>query len=757
MTQGGSMLAALLNPALFAGGLAAVGVPILIHLLARRRFRRVRWAAMAFLLDAEKRNRRRVRLEELILLALRCLAVLLIGLFVARPFLKPSGIAAVLGGADRTERIFLIDDSFSMGYVTDGVTALARAKEGVANLVQRLREHAPGDTVTLLRASEPQTPIVLGAVLDERQVEQLLARVEAIEPSQLALSAPRCLDAIEELLGRDAGTLSAVLYVLSDFQRVDWVKPTSAGTAAGVTAGGLEAWAGAGRGLRVVLVDVGDDSAENTAITALTAQPRQIVTGVETRLEASVGNFTAAELPRVDLDVAVAQQPAATVAVEHVSAGGVTPAALPVAFAQPGDQVVHVEIAPDNLPVDNAANLVAHVSEAVRVLVVNGEPSSDPYLDEVALLETALRPAGDVFSGVAVDTIEEAALEGARLGDYDLVILCNLYRISEPVADGLHAYVAGGGGLLVFLGDQVSDPVLYNATLYRGGAGLLPASLQTVVAAPEGGVRLAGGDWRHPVVQVFAGDDNPFRQRLRFMRYFATEPAPAEEAAPGSEPAGAAPRRPAARVLARFDDAEQTAALVERPFGDGRVMLFPSSCDLEWNDWARDPSFVVTLQELVQYLARASAGGPAVRVGEPIRLALDPSRFEAAAVVRGPAYPQEEETEISAEAGENGLQLRWELTNRAGVYTLLLRERSGGQVVRRVAVTLDPAESDLRPAGEDELRPVFGSLPVEYVAGAPQRENDSDEGRREVWPIVLVAALGVLMLEQFLAWRFGRV
>ena len=71
-----------------------MAVPILIHLLARRRFRRICWAAIAFLLEAERRNRRRIRVEQLILLALRCLAVLLLALLVSRPFVQPGSLAA---------------------------------------------------------------------------------------------------------------------------------------------------------------------------------------------------------------------------------------------------------------------------------------------------------------------------------------------------------------------------------------------------------------------------------------------------------------------------------------------------------------------------------------------------------------------------------------------------------------------------------------------------------------------------------------
>src|SRR6476619_555198 len=103
----------LVHPGLLVAGVAAVLLPILIHLLNKRKFRVVDWAAMEFLLDADKKNRRRIRLENMILLLLRCLAVLLIGLLVARPFL-PTSVTAGLIDAAQFERIVLLDDSLSM-------------------------------------------------------------------------------------------------------------------------------------------------------------------------------------------------------------------------------------------------------------------------------------------------------------------------------------------------------------------------------------------------------------------------------------------------------------------------------------------------------------------------------------------------------------------------------------------------------------------------------------------------------------------
>ena len=81
------------HPLLLWGALA-IAAPIIIHLLNKRKFRLIDWAAMDFLLEADRRNRRRVRLENLILLLLRCLAVALIAFLVARPFLTPARRAA---------------------------------------------------------------------------------------------------------------------------------------------------------------------------------------------------------------------------------------------------------------------------------------------------------------------------------------------------------------------------------------------------------------------------------------------------------------------------------------------------------------------------------------------------------------------------------------------------------------------------------------------------------------------------------------
>jgi len=745
-----NLLAAFVNPLLFWSGLGAVSVPIIIHILARRRFRRIRWAAMNFLVDAERRNRRRVRIEELILLALRCLAIALIGLLVARPFLRPTGVAAILGGGDRAERIFVIDDSYSLGYTGETETIFDRSKTSVTRLLNRLREFAPHDTVTVITTSAPDTPIALGAILDAEQMESIQARLEALQPSQQRMSPANAIDAVARVLEDNRAVLNATVYVVSDFQRADWA--SSSGDKS-VLAAPLVDWKKQDRDVRVVLVDVGDDNAGNKAITSLNPRKSKIITGVETPIEAVVTNHSSRTAESIELQVALGQNPIASSPIDNLAAGRSAAIELPVVFPAVGDAQLRVEMESDNLPIDDRRFLSAQVSDALKVLLVNGEQTADPYTDEVHLLRTALRPEGDVFSGNTVTVIADTELDGAKLDEFDVVMLCNVYRVSEPAADTLHDYVRAGGGLAIFLGDQVSDPDSYNAVLYRGGEGLLPAALMHETRAPDPGVTLAASDFLHPVMRIFSGRDNPFVSGIRFRQYFACEPAVADEIAAKDKEKF----RPSTSVLARFDDGEMTPALMERPFGDGRVILSAAAADMEGNDWARDPSYVVTMLELVQYLARSSGEGRSIFVGEPIVVPVDPSVYEAGVVIRPPGYPEQQEIEVTAVTGDDGrMAVRFGQTEHAGVYTVVLTERGGAPVTRRYAVNVDAAESDLSPAAEDELRAALAGVDVEYIAKVPDAADSSDEGRREIWPGMLVLALIVLMVEQFLAWRFGR-
>src|ERR1700709_2756477 len=118
----------LLNPLLVWGTLLGV-IPIIIHLLNRRRFRRVEWAPMRYLKLTIQRNRRRIQIEQLLLLLVRIALPVLLFVLLARPLVNPTGLERWFRAGGRVSHVLLVDDSLSMGYTAGGPPAFHRARE----------------------------------------------------------------------------------------------------------------------------------------------------------------------------------------------------------------------------------------------------------------------------------------------------------------------------------------------------------------------------------------------------------------------------------------------------------------------------------------------------------------------------------------------------------------------------------------------------------------------------------------------------
>ena len=227
--------------------------------------------------------------------------------------------------------------------------------------------------------------------------------------------------------------------------------------------------------------------------------------------------------------------------------------------------------------------------------------------------------------------------------------------------------------------------------------------------------------------------------------------AATEDAATGAVPG-------AVRLVARFDDDDQSPAIVERRFGAGRVAVVTTTADKEWNLWPDHPTYLPVMLELAGHVSRRAQTSDGVNVGMPIEISVDSSRFESDVLVRSPRYPDQKQTAVTAAPveGQSALRLTWDHTDLAGVYQFVLRGRDGTESIRAVAVNVDPRESDLTSATEQELRKNVGDLPVEYIRGIDRLAGSTGEARTEFWRLCLFGAVLLLMTEQFLAWHWGR-
>ena len=214
-----------------------------------------------------QRNRRRIQLEELLLLLLRIALPVLLFFYLARPVLNPTGLEQWLGSGGRSSQVVLIDDSLSMGYGVGEAAAFQRAQQAAAALLASVR---PQDHCTVVTSSAPRVP-VLHDVEGTRR-EELSAAVASVPLSATHAAWPAVLEGVDEVL-RSCTYPTRQLTILTDMRKSGWER--------GVESVGRR-WSE--EGVRVRIVDVGSDEATNVSLQELLPTDRTILAGTPSAL-----------------------------------------------------------------------------------------------------------------------------------------------------------------------------------------------------------------------------------------------------------------------------------------------------------------------------------------------------------------------------------------------------------------------------------------------------------------------------------------
>jgi hypothetical protein len=370
------------------------------------------------------------------------------------------------------------------------------------------------------------------------------------------------------------------------------------------------------------------------------------------------------------------------------------------------------------------------VRKEAHVLLVDGDPRTVRRDDELFYLETALRPGDATESQLQLQTVTPEALP-KKLGDFDVIFLCNVKAPPAAQAAALQKFVEQGGGLFISVGENV-DSDAYDAAF----GDLLPQPLKGArMVAPEkrsegeGGLenegpaeRLGRLDRRHPMLSVFPSDPVGLRA-ARFYRLMLLSPIPDTEHR---------------RALVRYESG--APALVEAEIGAGRVLLYTSTVDRDWTDLPIRPGFLPLMQQAARYLSRAPMREP-----EPPGLAGRPHQV--------PVAPDDARIEITTPSGARKLYDRAELAARrelgfpdtleTGIYHVAVAAAGGPLQPRPAldfAVNLDPKESDFTKAQPAPAAPA-------RAAGQGGAAGEAPTRRIELWHAVSVALLLFLVLE----------
>ncbi|MEO6811910.1 MAG: BatA domain-containing protein [Isosphaeraceae bacterium] len=727
-------------PVLFAFGFAnlamlsalgAASIPIIIHLLNRRKFREERWAAMRFLLAAIRKNQRRIRIEQWLLLAVRTLLIVCVVLAMARPFLE--SIVPVFAG-QRTHRVLALDGSLSMGTKAGETTRFDQAKQLAARLVKDARQ---GDALSVVVLGEPPR-VVIGAP-SANHAEVLKELTEVTMPhggTDLTAS----IQAINRVL--EASTIAQKeVVVLTDLQAASWRRggagPDQALKRALTT---LEA-----RRARSVVIDLGAPGGANLAITDLKLNTPLIAAGMTPPplVVATIHNF--------------GTNPVESVQVRLVVRGVVGPAADPltipageeraviftdVDFGGPGECLIQARIDDDPLPLDNMRWLSVPVREALQVLLVDGDRKSEPFRSETDYLAVALAPEPEspgTPSPIKVEVAPESQLSTRDLARYDAVVLCNLARFTSAEVSALDAYLKQGGGVVVFGGDQVRADN-YNEALFAIGQGILPAEVGPTVGDTEGSSgRFVFNPlgFKHPIIAEFTGQSpgvTASLTRVKTARFHKL----------------ILPKNTSARVALAFDNGDP--AVIEAPRHRGRVIQVATTADVGWTTWPLHPSYPAVMQQIVLEAASGRTAERNVRVGQPIDQALPPTGADAPVTI---TRPDGKGAKSKLLADGDVSRLFYEETDLEGPYAVRVAAPVSLEAV--FAANPDPAESDPKKLDRRSLSDALPGWNFDYRNDVSSLFDDATSVRQrgELHRPLLWAVLALLIVESVLAWRFG--
>jgi len=704
---------------LLLGGAALVAVPIVLHLVMRRRPVPHEFPALRFLRERAVANRRRLRLSHLLLLLLRMAAIILLAAALARPVLRGAGWMA--DGEGPVAAAFVFDTAPRMMLREANRTRLEQAATLARVLLGKL---PPSSTVAVVDTSG-------GSAAFSPNVAAAGARIERLAAATPVVALPAAIAEARRLLA-DSELPRRELYVFTDCSHGAWdnaALPADDGTAT------------------VLYVDVGASATQDFALESVDLSSERVSVGTALALSATAVRTGPDATRNVALEVLAADGRYTRRGVKPVSwrQGGPTQVDFELAGLEPGTRQGRVIIeGSDDLEADDVRYFTVEVGAPGRVIVAAPRPVARTAAFLVqAIAPALLRKAGKArFDPFLVD-IE--ALDTVSWDEARGMVLLDPPPLPDRTWEALEQWLDRGHGLVVWLGPRAGSAERFNSAAAQR---VLGGGLVRVWRSPDAANFLAPAALDHPLLAAFrrVGDAVPWQDFPVVRHWEVALPSGTDDAAAGSG-------RPAT-VVATYRNG--LPAVLEHRLGRGTVVTITTpvsqaAADPDaWNTLATgfEPwPFVMLANETLLYAVDTSddrnivAGGPAV-------LHLD-RRDVAAAFVRTPSGD-----DFPAAVDQKQGTITITGTQVPGNYVV----RAGGDVggvSKGFSANLDAAATDFRRVPAADLAALFG--PDQKIARTETelvRDVNLERIGAELAGWLLLLAAAVLAADWIVANRF---
>jgi hypothetical protein len=702
-------------------GLAGIAIPILIHLLTKRQQKRIPFSAVYLLLQSQKRSIKRAAPNRLLLLLIRCLGIALLSLALAKPIFSFSSEESSLSATPSTN-VFILDDSYSMAAKAKETSVHHHAVLALLNLMDTLPK---GSTSHVVLASSPPRLLDKEAS-DPQAMEKILsASSPSFQTTNIGAALTLALKQIQATPQKQGR-----IFILTDMDKNGWNENDFPESAHPVT-------------VPIRIIDFSQErNGENQAAIQKVEVSQEFLTNSRViRVKATLLNLSKdKQLNRLPVSLWVDGKKRSE---SFVDAAPMTEVEKEFSFPYQGAESIvgQVEIAGDNLETDNRRFFTYQPDQNIRVLVVDGDPKTVAHESESFYLEHALNPFTVALSNLepTVSTLAELAMRD--LMDFSVVQLCNVRDLPPGYELELEKFVMRGGALFITLGDQ-ADPKYYNEKL----GNLLPVTIESLhqTHPAKEPFLLDIKKAQHPVMKVFKAKELQEMAGIRFHGIYSVK------------------KRDGRKMKISLQFLNGFPALIESEVGKGKVILYTSTIDRDWNDFPIQPTFLPWVQRWVKYSARSLENilRQDLLVGAHFSWKDDLRKI----YVRSPggAY--------HIPLTKNGESL-FEDTFLPGVYRIyrapsapllkaelppsrpLLKLPTGAQPAGGFTINVDTRESVSEKIEEEELRRLIPGLPLQFVSSSESMDGiRPPEGLHLTTPFLLLMA-AMLLFEGWMVRR----
>jgi hypothetical protein len=698
--------------------LVAAGAPLIIHLISRQRARKLLISTLRFLFQTDRKTARKHKLVDILVLILRTALLIFLSLALAKPFLQPRRQAGDLAPAE-TAWAIVLDDSYSMGLVQEGLTIFDRAVAAATDVLKNIPE---GDEIQVILTSGRRPEGLSASTYRGRAAIEALHRLDG--PSYTDAQAASGLEQGLKFL-EGAHHPNRALVLISDFQE----------TALRDAIASFASRKDLPKATAFYWLDIGQAAEGNTAVQSVRVYQAMPFVGLPMRVRAAVVNYGdkparqtaslwigASKIESQEVDIAA--DALNEVEFQHVP-------------LEAGNVAGEVRLEGDALPADNRGYFCWHVTGRVQVVVVHGSQGKGGRWDDVFFLKSVLEPVvedakGGRPRGLKVDYVNENETSKINWQDYQIAFVVGVDRVPTDLAAKLEQFAKRGGSVIVFGGSgasatRASSPEDADVALL----GVVAGDVRTETFESTRTLTLGQMDEQHPIFRTLSRTAAANLSVIEFYAYRRLS---------GAALGGAS------RVVASYDNGDPF--LVERRTGNGRVIVFETRCHSDWSNLPIRPLFLPLIYETMKYCVVSQLGLLAdLAPGATFRYALPEGAKYSRAMVKDPegrlrSYP----------LGEGKTDLIVERLDKPGIYRIYFQS-GDAETESIVAVNVNPDEGRIVRLDNDEVAKKLADAHVRVysssssLAGTLRRQREGLALRA----FLLYLAAACFLAECFLA------